>query len=145
MAKDVTYVHHRATEARAFRSANGMVGKWVTQKTAQVAAHSIAQAPKPGQGRGYATGELARNIKPERTVVGRTGPESRVISGTGHSVFVHEGTAPHIIRVKQPNKLMVFRQRAGQVVFTKLVKHPGTPANDFLLRALKLVFGGPGR
>lgn len=142
---DVTYVRHRAVEHQAFRSANGMVGQYVTKKTAQVAAHAIALAPKPGQGRGYATGELVKDIKPERTAVGRTGPESRVISGAGHSVFVHEGTAPHTIRPSQPTKMMSFRRRTGQVIYTKLVKHPGTPANKFLLNALKAVFGGPGR
>lgn len=142
---DVKYVRHRAAEHMAFRSANGTVGQWVTKKTAQVAAHSIAIAPKPGQSRGYATGELASDIKPERTRTHRTGPESRVVSGADHSLFVHQGTPPHIIRPKAPNKLMVFRRRAGQVVYSKLVRHPGTPANPFLLKALRAVFGGPRR
>lgn len=142
---DVTYVRHRAAEHRAFRSANGTTGRWVTKKTAQVAAHAIAVAPKPGQGRGYATGELASKIKPERTVVGRTGPESGVTSGADHSLFVHQGTAPHIIRPRYPNKVMVFRGRMGQTIRTSLVRHPGTPANKFLVKALRFVFGGPGR
>jgi hypothetical protein len=145
MAKDVTYVHHRPVENFVFRSPNGTVGRWVTKKTGQVAAHAIAIAPKPGVGRGYATGALAKDIKPERTVMGRSGPESRVISGSDHSVFVHEGTNPHIIEVNQPSKFMSFRKRTGQVIYTKLVAHPGTPANKFLLNALKFVFGGPGR
>lgn len=142
---DVTYIRHRSVEHLAFRSANGTVGRWVTKKTGQVAAHAIANGPKPGQGRGYATGELVSKINPERTVVGRTGPESAVTSGAGHSVFVHEGTKPHIIRPKRPNKVMMFRTRTGQVIYDNLIKHPGTPANKFLLNALRAVFGGPGR
>jgi hypothetical protein len=58
---------------------------------------------------------------------------------------VHQGTGPHVIRPKKQNKLMVFRQRTGQVVYSKLIRHPGTPANKFLWNALRAVFGGPGR
>jgi hypothetical protein len=145
MAKDVIYVRHRVPENIAFRSPNGLVGNWLTKKTGQVAAHAITHAPKPGQSRGYATGELARKIKPERTVAGRTGPESRVVSGADHSVFVHEGTAPHVIRPRRKDQLMFFMRKAGHVVFTDGVKHPGTSANKFLLKALRTVFGGPGR
>jgi hypothetical protein len=145
MAKDVVYIRHPPAEARAFHSPNGMVGRWVTKKTHEVAAHSIAQAPKPGQGRGYATGELARGISPERTVVGRKGPESRVVSGSDHSVFVHEGTAPHVIRPRRKEQLVFFWRKTGHVVFRDMVRHPGTPSNKFLLNALRAVFGGPGR
>lgn len=139
---DVNYVRHRGAEHRAFRSPTGTVGTWTTKKTAEVAAHAITFAPKPGQSRGYATGELVKDIKPGRTVTGRTGPESSVQSGSDHSVFVHGGTGPHIIRPRRPNKFLVFRTRFGRTVFAKSVRHPGTPANKFLWNALRAVFGG---
>lgn len=145
MPKDVVYVRHRPAEFRAFRSANGMTGRWTHSKAEQVATHSIAGAPKPGQGKGYATGELASNIYAERPKVGRRGPENDVVSNTDHSVFVHDGTPPHIIKPRLKEQLVFFWRKAGRVVFKDSVRHPGTAANPFLVNALRKVFGGPGR
>jgi hypothetical protein len=54
---------------------------------------------------------------------------------------VHGGTKPHIIVPKSPAGILRFRTRTGATVFTKLVHHPGTAANPFMVRALKRVFG----
>jgi HK97 gp10 family phage protein len=51
-----------------------------------------------------------------------------------YSIFVHEGTAPHEIR--PVNKSVLANRRTGQF-FGKLVHHPGTKPNPFLLRALQ--------
>ena len=54
-----------------------------------------------------------------------------------YSRFVHEGTGPSI-RVSSPNP-MVFagtNAYAGEVIFTHTVRHPGTPKNPFLEKAL---------
>lgn len=145
MAKDEFYKHHRAAEIRAFQSPQGMVGRWVGGKAQQVAAHAIVMAPKPGQGQGYATGELASNIHASAPKVGRKGPEADVVSSTDHSVFVHEGTPPHTIKARPKKKLMFFWRKVGHVIFDDKVRHPGTRANPFLSSALRKVFGGPGR
>lgn len=50
--------------------------------------------------------------------------------------FVLEGTRPHIIRPR--NKRFLRFEVEGHVVYTKLVRHPGTRANDFMGRALRL-------
>jgi hypothetical protein len=142
---DVTYVRHRIPEFQAFEAPTGMVGQWTAQRAAQVAAHAISLAPKPGQGRGYATGETAASIRVHGPTRGRSGPEATVSSNTDHALFVHEGTKPHTIKPRLAPKLVFFWRKAGRVVQKNKVFHPGTPANPFLLKALRTVFGGFGR
>lgn len=145
MADDVVYVHHRAAEFKAFRSPTGMAGQWTHEQANKVAAHARLLAPKPGQGKGYATGETALNIKVDGPTIGRTGPEARVVSSTDHAVFVHEGTPPHEIKARPRGKMIFFWRKTGRVVFKDKVFHPGTRANPFLVKALRAVLGGPGR
>lgn len=145
MADDIIYIHHKPIEVKAFQSPRGLVGAWTHEQSEKVAAHSRLIAPKPGQGRGYATGELAANIRTEGPRIGRRGPEADVVSDTDHSVFVHEGTDAHTIKAAAGKKLVFFMASAGQIIRDDEVHHPGTPANPFLVNALKEVFGGPGR
>lgn len=49
------------------------------------------------------------------------------------AVFVTKGTRPHIIVPKRATALRFSVN--GQVVFTRMVNHPGTPPNDFMGRA----------
>ncbi len=145
MADDVVYVRHRIPEYRAFRAPTGMVGSWTHKQAEAVAAHARLLAPKPGQGKGYATGETALSIRVRGPIVGRSGPEATVLSDTDHAVYVHEGTHPHEIKARPRGKMIFFWRKAGQVVFKDKVFHPGTRANPFLVKALRAVFGGPGR
>lgn len=145
MAVDVIYVRHRIPEYRAFQSPTGMTGRWTLGKAHKVAAHARLLAPKPGQGRGYATGETMATIHVDGPTIGRTGPEVRIVSGTDHAVFLHEGTPPHEIRPRGANKMVFFWRKAGRVVFMDRVRHPGTRSQPFLVNALRAVFGGPGR
>lgn len=145
MANDVIYQHHRLAENRAFMLPNGMAGKWLAKETQKVATQARLLAPKPGQGQGYATGETVLSIKTEGPTLGRRGPESTVVADNDHSLFVHEGTKPHIIRARYAPKMVFFWRKAGRVVYRKTVRHPGTRPNPFLLNALRAVFGGPGR
>lgn len=141
---DVVYIHHTPVEYRAFRSPVGMTGKWTREQAEKVAAHARLLAPKPGQG-SYATGETALSIKVNGPTIGRAGPEAVVVSDTDHALFVHEGTEPHTIKPRRANQLVFFWRKAGRVVFRDKVRHPGTKANPFLVKALRAVFGGPGR
>lgn len=145
MADEIIYVRHRIPEYSAFRSPNGMVGRWTLEQANKVAAHARLLAPKPGQGRGYATGETLATIRVDGPSIGRTGPEATITSGTDHAVFLHEGTPPHSIKPRYAKKLVFFWRKAGRVVFSDGVRHPGTKANPFLVNALRAVFGGPGR
>lgn len=144
MANDVTYVRHRIQEFQAFDSPTGTVGTWVGQRATLVAAHAVRLAPKPGQSRGYATGETAASIRVNGPTHGRSGPEATVSSNTGHATDLHEGTKPHIIKPRLAPKLVFFWRKRGRIVMKNKVHHPGTPANPFLLDALKIVFRGPG-
>ena len=61
-----------------------------------------------------------------------------ITSDMPYSVFVHEGTRPHIIR---PVRKQVLKfQVGGRNVFTKEVRHPGTKPKPFLRKALKKYF-----
>lgn len=51
-----------------------------------------------------------------------------------YSIYVHEGTRPHIITIK--NKKVLADRRKG-IIFGKSVKHPGTKANRFMVRAVE--------
>lgn len=145
MAKDVIYKHHRAAEFRAFKSPTGMTGRWTAEQAEKVAAHARLLAPKPGQGKGYATGETATSIRSGNVSLGRKGPEATVSAGTEHAFYLHEGTAPHVIKARPGKKMVFFLRSAGRVIYDNLVKHPGTKAQPFLSDALRKVFGGPGR
>lgn len=50
--------------------------------------------------------------------------------------FVLDGTKPHVIRPRRASALRF--ELGGRVVFAKRVNHPGTRANNFLARALRL-------
>jgi len=50
-----------------------------------------------------------------------------------YAIYVHEGTRPHIIRIR--NKKVLANTRTGRF-FGKVVHHPGTKANPFLQRAV---------
>ena len=56
-----------------------------------------------------------------------------VAVGANYAIYVHEGTRPHIIRVR--TKKVLANKRMGQI-FGKVVHHPGTKANPFLQRAV---------
>lgn len=142
MANEVIYERHRVAEFQAFESPTGMVGTWTLERATQVASHAAALAPKPGQGRGYATGELAASIRVGGPTRGRTGPEATISAESEHALFVHEGTNPHTIKPRTAPKLVFFWRKKGHIVGDAEVHHPGTPANPFLLNALKIVFGG---
>ncbi|XVV34944.1 hypothetical protein ACQPXT_13245 [Streptomyces sp. CA-100214] len=49
--------------------------------------------------------------------------------------YVLDGTRPHLIRPRRAKALRF--EVGGRVVFAKLVRHPGTEANNFLAEALR--------
>lgn len=130
---------------KEFRSFEGDVGKHIHKLTEKVAILSRVSAPGPGKpprnrtGINYATGELQSRIKTAR---GRWGfeVEGQVIAVPKYAIFVHEGTAPHIIKPKKPGgQLVFFSAKAGHTIHTTIVHHPGTRAVPFLSENLPLV------
>jgi len=51
-----------------------------------------------------------------------------------YAIYVIEGTAPHEIRSVNASCL-AFESRSGELVFTQLVRHPGTKPNLFMAKA----------
>lgn len=80
------------------------------------------------------TGRLRASIKGKASRTWTLRPQFTVSSNVDYAQMVHDGTRPHIIRprTKQVLKFNV----GGQVVFAKVVHHPGTRARPFLDRAL---------
>ena len=59
-----------------------------------------------------------------------------VDSRAKYSGYVHEGTAPHIIRYKKSGTGGSYSRKLKKG-FGRVVRHPGTKANPFMRRALK--------
>ena len=77
----------------------------------------------------WKSGNLARSIMKE---VEADSAVIRVLARYG--IYVVTGAAPHVIRPAGASCL-AFRARSGEMVFTKLVRHPGTKPNPFLEEA----------
>lgn len=81
------------------------------------------------------TGRLRASIRVEarRTLTLRS--VYTIGSDVFYAPFVNDGTRPHIIR---PRRGQALRFRVGgQVVFARVVHHPGTRARPFLDQALR--------
>jgi len=107
----------------------GEVGVWLGVTGREVASRARQLAPRQ-------TGRLAASI--QASDVGRTGAELSVdVEATApYSLFVHQGTRPHVITPSQAS-ILRFPGRGGGVVFTPKVDHPGTKAQPFLMDALR--------
>jgi len=84
------------------------------------------------------TGRMAQAIKEDPIV--SEGP-FRVIGGvTSHapySIYVHQGTAPHVIRPRNASALKF--EAGGRTIFASSVRHPGTRPRPFLTNAVARV------
>ena len=78
----------------------------------------------------WKTGKLARSI-----VTKIEQGEAKLQALAPYAKFVVEGTRPHEIRPRGAN-VLTFKAKCGDLVFTKLVRHPGTKPNPFLQRAV---------
>lgn len=86
-----------------------------------------------------ATGFTGRTIRP-----GDLNDRFAIVEAGGAAVFLEHGTRPHIIRPRNKSvlswtegKRLSGRNRtgagAGQRIFARVVRHPGTKAQPFLL------------
>ena len=83
----------------------------------------------------WKSGNLARSIVKE---VEDDHAVIRVLARYG--IYVVAGTAPHVIRPAGASCL-AFRAKSGDMVFTRLVRHPGTKPNPFLEEAAEKTRG----
>jgi len=92
----------------------------------------IARAEE--RARQLAPGSMSRQIT-SRITRERDEITGYVISNHPATIYVVSGTRPHVIR---PVRAQALRfQVGGRTVFAKIVYHPGTRANNFLLDALR--------
>jgi hypothetical protein len=59
-------------------------------------------------------------------------------SDVTHALLHFTGSRPHVIRSKVPGGYMRFKGRGG-MAFVRVVHHPGTHPNPYLLKALETV------
>ena len=77
----------------------------------------------------WRTGKLAGSI-----VKDVSEDEASISALASYAVYVEKGTAPHEIR--PVNASVLAFEAGGGVVFTRLVRHPGTKPNPFMQRAV---------
>jgi hypothetical protein len=83
------------------------------------------------------TGRLRSSIRAEPPRIFSLRGSVTVGSDLEYAALVNDGTRPHVIR---PRNAKVLRFTVGgQVVFARVVNHPGTKARPFLDRALREV------
>lgn len=148
---DIEFVENPIRFNFEFRSVGGTVGRFMVRTTKEAGFRARQEAPRPGKlGTGrtrinYSKGVLAASIVTFTTTVPgarNAEVEGRVIAVPKHAIYVHEGTRRHTIRPKRAPRLVFFWARKGRVVSLKKVEHPGTPANPFLVRALRKTMRG---
>ena len=99
----------------------------------------VARAKAP-----YRTGYLRSMILPNPVVVRSAFEvESGVTSNAPYSIFVEQGTRPHVIRAVNARALSFYWPRVGRRVFFASVNHPGTRPNPFMQDAVNEVIGTP--
>jgi hypothetical protein len=78
----------------------------------------------------WKTGKLAGSIVKEMG-----DGEASIQALAPHAMYVVKGTAPHEIR--PVNASVLAFEVSGKMVFTPLVRHPGTKPNPFMQRAVE--------
>lgn len=83
------------------------------------------------------TGRLRASGRVEFRRLWTLRPQVTISFNTDYAEYVNDGTRPHIIRPRRARALRFTV--GGQVVYARVVRHPGTRANPFLDRALREV------
>ncbi|MDX3237209.1 hypothetical protein PV392_16325 [Streptomyces sp. ME03-5709C] len=110
--------------ARLLRARGGIAERKLRQRTRRVA--SIAEREAPGSMGDDVSWRIEAGPRGLQGVVTCSHPAVR---------FVLDGTRPHLIRPRRAKALRF--EVGGRTVYAKLVRHPGTRANNFLRRALE--------
>ena len=110
---------------RLIRARGGIAHRRMSARTERVA--NIARREAPGSMGNYIDWKVQEGPRGLQGVITCDHPAVR---------FSLDGTRPHLIRPRRAKALRF--EAGGDVVFTKLVRHPGTRANPWLQRALRL-------
>lgn len=110
---------------RMLRLPGGMVYRNMERRVRRAEAEAIRGAP----------GSMKERIRAQ--IQRGPGGEFRGVIKVEHpaAIYVVNGTRPHLIR---PVRAKVLRFTVGgQIVYARLVRHPGNKPNDFLRKALR--------
>ncbi|PSK57995.1 hypothetical protein B0E38_01840 [Streptomyces sp. 111WW2] len=110
---------------RMLRGRGGVAHRRLEARTRRVAGIAEREAP----------GSMGRHVD-WRVQEGPGGLQGVVTNDHPKVRFVLDGTRPHLIRPRRARALRFTV--GGDIVFAKLVRHPGTRANNFMGRALRL-------
>lgn len=112
----------------AQRLANRASRPMVARTTEMVARHARLIAP----------GGMKTRI---RAITGSgAAPIGIVVCDHPAAMYVIHGTPPHVITPRSPGGTLRFKPKGGgNYVFAKIVHHPGTKPNNFLLKALRSI------
>ena len=111
---------------RMLRLPSGIVYRNMERRVRRVEAEAIRRAP----------GSVKQGIR-VRIERGPGGEfRGRVISTHPASIYLVNGTRPHMIFPRRPGGVLRFTV-GGRVVYARYVSHPGTQPNDYLRAALR--------
>lgn len=115
----------RSRVARLLRLPGGLVDRSLRRRVERVQRAAETLAP----------GSMGRGIRTR--IDYRTDGAVGVITSTHPAtIYVVNGTRPHIIRPRRPGGVLRFTI-GGRVVYARFVNHPGTRPNGFMIEALR--------
>lgn len=121
----VSFDLHRSRVERLLRLPGGLVDRNLRRRVERVQTAAERRAP----------GGMAQGIR-SRIDYRSSGPVGVITSTHPATIYVVNGTRPHIIRPRRPGGVLRFTV-GGRVVYARYVNHPGTRPNDFLTDALR--------
>ena len=122
-------VFRRPVLDKLLNSPAGPVGRHLYGRGLRVLIAARAQV-------GVKTGRLKASLHIEHSRRG-PGQQIRVGSPLNYALLHHEGSRPHIIIPRRAETLR-FSTR-GRIVYTRIVRHPGTKPNKYLTNNLYLI------
>jgi hypothetical protein len=123
------FVADKAGMEWVLRDPAGTTGQYMNKLGSRVARLAKAQV-------GVDTGALKRSIN--YRVVRRYGGLTAVIGSDNRIALLHHnGARPHIIVPRKAQTLRFYSR--GRIVYTQLVRHPGTKPNRYLTDNLRRV------
>jgi hypothetical protein len=88
--------------------------------------------------RQLAPGSMKRKITSVTITNGTDSDQVEIQCSHPATMYVTQGTRPHLIFPKRPNGRLRFRPKGGRkYVYARVVHHPGNRPNDFMTRALR--------
>jgi hypothetical protein len=117
---------NRGRIERMLRLPGGLVYRNMERRVRRVEAEAIRRAP----------GSMGDDIR--SSIRRDPGGDFRGVISLRHpaAIYVTGGTRPHIIRPRKKGGVLRFMVD-GQVVYARVVHHPGTKPNNFLIEALR--------